>query len=92
MELLGRRERTKAFYSLFDYTCVSLVYFRSVEASEHYLEHHLQDMPWAEVIEKILATKRPRKKGTKYEIEDATCYILFEVRDGTLQVINAKRR
>ena len=82
MPSLNRPQKTKAFNSLIDYICVGLVYFKSIVPTEHYLEHHVNDMPWAEVIHKLVTTKNPRKKGDNYEIDDGTCYIplRFEIK------------
>jgi len=42
-------------------------------------------------FEIIFTAKSPRKKGDKFEIENDQYYILFEIKDDTLYVINAKR-
>ena len=42
-------------------------------------------------MEIILATKNPRKKENKFEIEKEGYYILFEIKDNILYVINAKK-
>ncbi len=68
-----------------------MIYFTGIQPGEHYLEHHATDVPWSKVVEIIFKTKNPRKKGTKYEIEDGEYYILFEIRKNTLIVINAKK-
>ncbi|HLC66035.1 MAG TPA: hypothetical protein VJK52_00160 [Candidatus Nanoarchaeia archaeon] len=68
-----------------------MVYFTRIEPTAHYLEEHKQDVPWARVVELILKTKDPRRKGTKYEIEQDGWYVLFEIKNRTLYVINAKR-
>lgn len=69
-----------------------MVYFEEIQPTEHYLENHESDVPWDKVVEIIFATKNPRKKGDKFEIETENYYLLFEVRERTLYVINAKRR
>jgi hypothetical protein len=68
------------------------VYFASIEPSDHYLEHHAHDCLWEEVVGIIFITKNPRKKGNKYEIETSTHYVLFEIQEQKLIVINAKRK
>ncbi|MBI2671943.1 hypothetical protein HYX16_03340 [Candidatus Woesearchaeota archaeon] len=68
-----------------------MVYFTDIEPSEHYLENHAHDVPWDKVVEIIFKTKNPRKKGTKFEIEDDNYYLLFEIKDNILYVINAKK-
>jgi hypothetical protein len=68
-----------------------MVYFTEIEPTEHYLREHAHDVPWATVIEILFRTKDPRKKGDKFEIEADGYYILFEIKNATLYVINAKR-
>ena len=68
-----------------------MVYFTKIEPTEHYLREHAHEVPWAEVVEIIFTAKSPRKKGDKFEIENDKYYILFEIKDDTLYVINAKR-
>ena len=67
-----------------------MVYFTEIQPKTHYQEEHEKEVPWHKVVEIILATKNPRKKGTKFEIENQDCYILFEIKDKVLYVINAK--
>lgn len=68
------------------------MYFTSIELSDHYVEHHAHDCLWEEVVCVLLSTKNPRKKGNNYEIETSTHYFLFEIKEQTLYVINAKRK
>jgi len=42
------------------------------------------------VVEPIFTTKNPRKKRTKYEIAQDGWYVLFEIKENVLYVINAK--
>jgi len=67
-----------------------MVYFTEIQPTTHYLEEHAKDVPWHIVIEIILTTKNPRKKGNKFEIEKEGYYILFRIKDNILYVINAK--
>jgi hypothetical protein len=67
-----------------------VIYFNDIRPTEHYLEHHEKDVPWHEVVGIIFGTKNPRKKGAKFEIEKDGYYILFEVRNNIIYVINAK--
>ena len=64
----------------------------SIKPTDHYLEHHAEDVPWYKVVEIILTTKNPRKKGNKFEIENEDYYVLFEIKDKVLYVINAKKQ
>ena len=68
-----------------------MVYFTGIESTEHYSEEHEKDVPWDKVVEIIFSTKNPRKKGDKFEIEKDGYYILFEIKDAILYVINAKK-
>ena len=68
-----------------------MVYFTEIQPSEHYIEYHEKDVPWHKVIEIIFNTKNPRKKGDKFEIEDENYYVLFEIKNNVLYVINAKK-
>ena len=68
-----------------------MVYFKEIKSTEHYKQEHERDVPWHTVIEIILSTKNPRKKGDKFEIENENYYVLFEIKDNTLYVINAKK-
>ena len=69
-----------------------MVYFTKIETTEHYLEEHEQDVPWDKVVEIIFSTKNPRKKGENFEIEKQGYYILFEIKNNILYVINAKKQ
>ena len=46
-----------------------MVYFTSIEPTQHYLDYHAKNVPWDKVVEIILTTKNPRKKGNKFEIK-----------------------
>jgi len=68
-----------------------MVYFREIQPTEHYNRAHEKDVQWDKVVEIIFNTKNPRKKDDKFEIEKGGYYILFEVKDAILYVINAKK-
>lgn len=68
-----------------------MVYFTEIKPTDHYLKEHEKDVPWDKVIEIILTTKNPRRKGDKFEIEKDDYYILFELKESVLYVINAKK-
>ncbi len=67
-----------------------MVYFTNIKPTEHYLEKHSANVPWDKVLEIILTTKNPRKKKSKIEYENDGKYVLCELKDKTLWVINAK--
>ena len=68
-----------------------MVYFIDIQPSDHYLKYHVKDVLWDKVVEIIFSTKNPRKKGDKFEIETEDYYILFEIKQNILYVINAKK-
>ncbi|HLC90143.1 MAG TPA: hypothetical protein VJI15_00065 [Candidatus Nanoarchaeia archaeon] len=68
-----------------------VVYFTAIKPTQHYREEHEKDVPWQKVVEIILTTKSPRKKGEVYQIEKDNYYILFKIENNTLYVINAKQ-
>jgi len=68
-----------------------MVYFTEIEPTVHYLREHEKNVPWDKVVEIIFSTKNPRKKGDKFEIEKDGYYILFEIKNNILYVINAKK-
>jgi len=67
------------------------MYFKSIRKTKHYKEHHEKDVPWSKVIEIILTTKNRRKKGDKIEIRAKKYYILCQLKNNILWVINAKQ-
>ncbi len=69
-----------------------MVYFTRILPTGHYLEEHEGVVPWDKVVEIILLTKNPRKRGDKFEIETGRYYVLFKVEGKTIYVINAKRK
>ena len=69
-----------------------MVYFTEIKKTKHYEDEHEQHVPWSEVIEIIFnSSKDIKKKGNRYEIESGNIYILMELKDKLLYVINAKR-
>ena len=69
------------------------MYFKAIRKDEHYIKEHERNVPWSEVVTVILkSAKNMRKKGSKIEIENKGYYILCEIRNQDLYVINAKRK
>ena len=66
------------------------MYFKAIRKTEHYKENHEKDFPWSRVIEIILTARNPRKNDNKIEIKTDKYYILCELKDNILWVINAK--
>ena len=70
-----------------------MTYFTSIKKTKHYQEEHEQQVPWSEVVEVIFkSSKNIKKKEDKYEIETDKYYILMELKNKVLYVINAKRK
>ena len=70
-----------------------MVYFTEIKKTKHYSEEHEQNVHWSEVIEIIFkSSKNIKKKEDKYEIENNRYYILMEIKNKVLYVINAKRK
>ncbi|MFH1751560.1 MAG: hypothetical protein ABH821_01315 [archaeon] len=68
-----------------------MAHFSSIRPTRHYIEKHERNVPWHKVVEIILKTKNPRRKGNKFEIEKDKYYVLFEIKNNVLCVINAKK-
>lgn len=68
------------------------MYFTEIRKSQHYTDNHEHELPWSKVVEIIFTTKNKRKKGNKIEIETDRYYLLCEIKDNVLWVINAKVR
>ena len=70
-----------------------MVYFAEIKKTKHYEEEHEQNFPWSEVVEIIFkSSKDIKKKGDRHEIENDKHYILMELKEKALHVINAKRK
>lgn len=67
------------------------MHFKSIRKSKHYKEHHEKHFPWSNVIEIILTAKNKRKKGDKIEIKTKDYYLLCQLKNNILWVINAKQ-
>ncbi len=68
------------------------MYWEEIRRSEHFELHHKGTLAWHEVIKLIYSIKNKRKKGNKIEIEDDKFYILCEIKNKILYVINVKRK
>ena len=70
-----------------------MVYFIGIKKTKHYILNHEKQVPWVEVISVVLkSSKIIRRKGDKLEIETNTHYILCELNNNILHIINAKRK
>ena len=68
------------------------MYWKEIRRSEHYEQYHKGTLAWTEVVHLIYVIKNKRKKGDKIEIEDGKFYILCELKNKILYVINVKRK
>lgn len=68
------------------------MYWEEIKKSEHFEEYHEGTLSWNDVLRLIYAIKNKRRKGDKIEIEDDKFYILCEIKDRILYVINVKRK
>lgn len=68
------------------------MYWEEIKRSQHFEEYHKETLAWSDVIRLIYEIKSKRKKGDKIEIEDARFYILCELKERVLYVINVKRK
>ena len=68
------------------------MFWEEIRRSEHFDEYHKGALAWSEVVRLIYSIKNKRKKEDKIEIEDDKFYILCELKDKILYVINVKRK
>ena len=68
------------------------MYWKEIRRSRHFIEYHKGSLAWSEVVNLLYLIKNKKKKGNKIEIEDEKFYILCEMKDKTLYVINVKRK
>jgi len=68
------------------------MYWKEIRRTEHFDKYHKGNLCWSDVVQLIYTIKDKRKKGNKIEIEDNRFYILCEVKNNILYVINVKRK
>ena len=68
------------------------MHWKEIRKSEHFEKYHKGTLAWSNVVRLIYTIKNKRKKGDKIEIEDKKFYILCELKDKILYVINVKRK
>ncbi len=68
------------------------MYWDEIRRSNHFEKYHRSTLGWSEVIRLIYTIKDKRKKGNKIEIKNSKFYILCELKDKILYVINVKRK
>ena len=68
------------------------MYWNEIRRSDRFEQYHKGTLAWTDVIRLIYTIKNKRKKGNKIEIEDNKFYILCELKNKILYVINVKRK
>lgn len=68
------------------------MYWNEIRRSEHFDKFHKSTLAWNDIIKLIYKIKNKRLKGNKIEIEDRKIYILCEIKEKNLYVINVKRK
>ena len=68
------------------------MYWKEIRRSDHYEKYHKGTLAWNDVVRLIYTIKNKRKKGNKIQIEDNRFYILCELKNKILYVINVKRK
>lgn len=66
------------------------MYWEEIKRSEHYEQYHKGALAWSDVVRLIYIIKNKRKVGNKIKIENNQVYILCEIKDNILFVINVK--
>ena len=66
------------------------MYFTKIVKTSHYIRFHEKSFPWSEVVELVLTNKNRRKRGDKMQIETDRYYILGQIVNHRLEIINAK--
>ena len=67
-----------------------ILYWHEIKRSEHYEKYHKGTLSWEQVVKLIYLIKNKRRKGNKIIIENSKVYILCEIKDKVLYVINVK--
>jgi len=68
------------------------MYWEEIRRSDHFEKYHKGALAWSDIVCLIYIMKSKRKKGDKIEIEDDKFYILCELKDKILYVINVKKK
>jgi len=67
------------------------MYWKEIRRTDHFDRYHKGTLCWSDIVRLIYTIKDKRKKGNKIEIEDDKFYILCEVKNKILYVINVKK-
>lgn len=68
------------------------MYWGEIRKSKHFEEYHKDTLAWSEIVALIYSIKNKRKQGNKIKIENKHFYILCELKNKKLYVINVKKK
>ena len=68
------------------------MHWKEVRRSDHFEKYHKGALVWSDVVRLVYTIKNKRKKGDKIQIENDRFYILCELKDKILYVINVKKK
>jgi len=68
------------------------MYWKEIKRSEHFDKYHKGTLAWSWVVRLVYCIKNKRKKRSKIEIESDKIYILCELKDSVLYIINVKKK
>ena len=68
------------------------MYWKEIRRTEHFERYHKGVLAWSDIVRLIHEIKNKRKKGNKIEIEDNKFYILCELKERILYIINVKKK
>jgi len=68
------------------------MHWKEIKRTEHFEKYHKSILAWSDVVRLIYTIKNKRKKGNKIKIEDNKFYILCELKEKVLYVINVKKK
>ena len=68
------------------------MHWKEIRRSDHFEKYHKGALAWSDVVRLVYTIKNKRKKGDKIQIENDRFYILCELKDKILYVINVKRK
>ena len=71
---------------------VGYMHWKEIRKTDHFEEYYKGTLAWSDVVCLIYTIKNKRKKGDKIEIENDRFYILCELKDKILYVINVKKK
>ena len=68
------------------------MHWKEIRRSDHFEKYHKGALAWSDVVRLVYTIKNKRKNGDKIQIENDRFYILCELKDKILYVINVKKK